>query len=182
MVPFKASIRSYGWYCSNCCEHKSANNITVAKIPSKSNDDMNYIGVVCSRCKTELNNCFDVKKIIPEINDWCATCEDRFQCFTKSEAQTDKDLTNVHSQEIRPSRLGDVGTEEVCGIQSYTGRIHDKLESGDYCEFQEREDCNFSWMRLYYKGEPYSRCRNMNYDRTNKQWYCLYGKEKRGLI
>ena len=140
-----------------------------------------YLAVICNKCNTELSDCFIAKKHIPEIQNLCGTCEDKFDCFTLSESQIEKELQTVHAQDIKPTRIDLKNGNGRVGIKSYTGKVYDKLESDEYCEYPERDDCNYSWMRKHYDGEDYFRCEHMKYDRNNRIWYCLYGKIKRGI-
>lgn len=177
---FETKIRSYGWYCNKCNEHKTTDKVYVAKVaPTSRNARDGYVGIVCSDCNTELLDCFVAKKYYPEIRKQCDTCVDRFQCFTMSEAQIEKPMKNVHAHEIHTNITIDTERTEV-GIRSYTGKIYDKLEQKDFCVYPERDDCNHSWMRANYNGNSYRRCRYMKYDKQNKEWYCEYGRKIRG--
>lgn len=177
---FETKIRSYGWYCSKCGERKTIDKVWVAKVRQESRwSNKGYVGIICADCNTELLDCFVAKKYYPEIRKQCETCEDRFQCFTMSEAQIEKPMKLVHPQEIH-SHVPLDNENEVVGIRSYTGKIYDKLEQKDFCAYPERDDCNHSWMRANYNDRPYRRCRYMKYDKQNKEWYCEYGRKIRG--
>jgi len=177
MSPFVTNIRGYGWYCTKCKERKPILKVWVAKV-KKQGKDKEWIGVVCKTCNTILSDCFIAKQYYTELKKQCLTCEDRFQCFTMSEAEIARPLINAYSHEIRSSIP--LHTEEQIGIQSYTGKIYDKLEPDEFCDYPERDDCNHSYMRNNYIGEPYWRCKEMKYDSKNKTWYCRFGKILRG--
>lgn len=184
MTPFEAKIRSYGWYCSRCKEHKSLDRVWVAKVSREGATSTivtvkEWIGIVCKDCNTELTDCFVARKYYQIIKTWCETCEDKFQCFTMSEAQIEKPLVKAYPHEIHAKTP--LHQNGILGIQSYTGKIYDKLEQDKlFCKYPERDDCNHSYMRAAYTGESYRRCRDMKYDKNNKKWYCLYGKQLRG--
>ena len=178
MTQFEAKIRSYGWYCTKCKEHKSLDKTWVAKVSREGHIIKEWISVVCKDCNHELVDCFIAKKYYPIIKTWCDTCMDKFQCFTMSEAQIEKPLVKAAPHEVHPKLP--LHTNDIVGIRSYTGKIYDKLEDGVFCKYIDRDDCNHSYMRTDYTGEPYHRCHQMKYDKNNKKWYCLYGKQLRG--
>ena len=180
---FNAKIRSYGWYCTKCREHKPIDKVWVARVEQGCSNKWtgtyyaNYwTGIICFDCNTELTDCCVAKKYYP-MN--CEACEDRFQCFTKSEAQIEKPLRKVLNHQVSPKMLLDAEKVEV-GIKSYTGKIYDKLEPDNFCAEPDRDDCNHSYMRANYNGETYKRCEEMKYDKKEKKWYCRYGSLLRG--
>jgi len=176
-MPFKANVRSYGWYCQRCKERKPINKVWVASV-SGSTRHNGWIGIVCSNCNTELIDCFVAKNYYPELKKQCMTCEDRFQCFTMSEAQVEKPFIKAKDHQVHPNIPVHNGNK-AAGIKSYTGKIYDKLEPDEFCMFPYRDDCNDSRMRKNYTGDSYQRCIEMRYDAKNKKWYCRYGKSIR---
>jgi hypothetical protein len=170
--------RAYGWWCSHCEKHKDINKVKVVKIMYAK-----YVGVVCVDCNTELSDCFLATKL-PNFNEDCSICQDRFQCLTRADAVIDKELQSARSEQIHaiPTRLADELAKNMVGIRSYTGRYYDKLEQGkNFCLDPDREDCNHSFMRANYNGHQYKRCSEMKYDTKKKEWYCRYGRERRGI-
>ena len=170
MTEFITKVRSYGWWCYRCECHKSVTEIRLARAT-------NYIGVVCKSCNTELLDCF----LIAALKN-CDSCLDRFQCLTRADVTVKMSMETARTEEIRipPRKLIDAMEKEVTGIRAYTGVYNDKLESDDTCHRVDREDCNNSTMRHNYNGQPYRRCAYMKYDREKEEWYCWYGREKRG--
>ena len=167
-MAFIAKVRSYGWYCNGCKSHKSIARVKLVRVARE-----RHITVVCEDCNTELYDCFAIteKKL-------CETCEERFQCFTKSDAQIDKPLTRLANHEIKAHNIFEKVNTRESGIKSYTGRVYDKLAHGENCLYPGREDCNHSWMREGYNGNSYRRCGYMKYDKVNKEWFCGYERTK----
>ena len=165
-------VRAYGWYCPHCKTHKNIENVNVVKVVKD-----RYMTMICADCTTKVVDCFLIK-----ADKLCDECPDRFRCFTRSDIVVEKVLQSVKSHEI----LGfpdAIDTRNIEGVRSYTGIYYDKLERNDnFCAYAERDDCNFSWMRQNYKGEPYKRCHYMKYHVQDKVWYCYFGKSKRGEI
>ncbi len=167
-------VRGYGWYCPTCQTHKDVDSIGVVKVVQD-----RFMTVVCLDCMTEAVDCF----LIPEENKECDNCSDRFRCFTRSDATIEKNLLSVRAHELK-SVPNIIDPRNIEGVRSYTGIYNFKLESNAdlYCAYAERDDCNHSWMRQNYSGTPYRRCSYMKYDVKNKEWYCYYGRSKRGEI
>lgn len=174
MKELQTKIRGYGWYCTNCKSHKDVSKVDVVKIVRD-----NYIAIVCPDCYTELVDCF-VLNDHPLYPHNCDNCEDKFKCFTRADAVMERPMVLRPQHEIKTSPIANEIMAKIEGVRSYTGIYNDKLEMSDFCEHPEREDCNHSWMRANYRGSKYMRCRSMKYDVTKKEWYCVYGRAKRG--
>lgn len=165
-------VRAYGWYCPHCKTHKNIENVNVVKVVRD-----RYMTMTCADCNTEVVDCFLVM-----VEKECDGCSDRFRCFTRSDIIIEKELKSVKSHEIR-SVPDIVDTRNIEGVRSYTGIYNFRLErDDDFCAYSNRDDCNHSWMRQNYNSEPYKRCHYMKYHMQNKEWYCYYGKSKRGEI
>lgn len=134
------------------------------------------MAMICTDCNTEVVDCFLVK----QYSDNCDGCADRFRCITRADAVEEKQLRNVKTHEIS-SVPNVVDPRNIEGVRSYTGIYNHKLD-GEFCAYEERDDCNHSWMRQNYDGDPYRRCIYMKYHVQEKEWYCWYGKRQRGEI
>jgi|GEM_PF-6783654 len=165
---FNVKVRRYGWYCSRCKEHKTHEGLYVAGVAKSA-----WIKVVCKLCNTELIDCRRAKKYY-KIDISCDDCQDKFNCFSMSDADISLPLIKVSSHQVHP--VVPLENEEKYGIKSYTGKVYDKLETDSFCRFTERDDCNHSYMRANYTGEGYRRCVEMKYDPKEKKWYCRYGR------
>lgn len=156
----------YGWYCPKCKTWIPIELVQVAKPVGET-----FIGVICIKCKTELQDC---------KGDDCEGCEDRYLCITQSEATTEITLDNVNKNLIKtsaPQKSNEI-EEKIGGIRSYTGNINTKLDE-EFCLYPNRDDCNYSWMRANYRGEAYQRCMYMQY---HNGWLCTVGARRRGII
>lgn len=173
MRKLPTKVRAYGWYCPHCKEHKDIDKVSVVKVTQS-----RYMAMICTDCTTEVVDCFLVKQQIIKLD--CDRCADRFRCLTRADAVVEKGLQNVKTHEIR-SVPNVVDPRNIEGVRTYTGIYNRKLDS-EFCAYEEREDCNHSWMRSGYDGVPYRRCIYMKYRATEKEWYCWYGKSKRGVV
>lgn len=167
---YKVNVRSYGWYCTRCREHKNMEELYIAI-------NVTWIAPICKECNTELIDCRLAKKYY-KFNRLCDDCQDRFNCLSVSDAQVTLPLVKVHPHQVHPHIP--LENDQNYGIKSYTGKVYDKLEPDSFCSHTEREDCNHSYMRANYSGEKYRRCTEMKYDKKDKKWYCRYGKDLRG--
>ncbi len=166
-------IRGYGWYCVNCHDHKNLDKVGVVKIIQH-----NYMAMICQDCHTELVDCF-IAKTHQDVRLNCDTCQDRFQCLTRADYVSEKELELVRNDSIHTTPMTRQMLSGVVGVRSYTGIYNDKLDTGDFCLYPTREDCNHSWMRSNYEGPAYKRCPYMKYDVDGKVWYCEYGRKLR---
>jgi uncharacterized CHY-type Zn-finger protein len=166
MKNLQVQVRSYGWYCPSCEQHLDIGKTAVVRVISSK-----VMTVICRKCKHELTDCFLNRGNCPE-------CPDRFMCATQSGTTVGKQLILVHSQEIYTIRQP-VKTDKIRGVRTYTGIYNDKLETENYCAHPNRDDCNHSWMRSFYDGQPYSRCEHMIFDMDSKKWVCLHAIKMR---
>jgi len=176
MKKLLTKVRAYGWYCPRCRAHKDIERVNVVKIVGS-----RYMTMICTDCNTELIDCFllNTNERFKESRD-CEKCNDRFKCYTRSDAVVEKELKSIKFHEIK-TYDAIIDTRHIEGVRSYTGIYNQKLDT-EFCAFPERCDCNHSWMRQNYSGIPYKRCVYMKYDATEKIWYCWYGKKQRGEI
>jgi len=173
MIKLLTKVRAYGWYCPHCKEHKNIESVDVVKVVKS-----RYMTMICADCHTEVVDCF----LINTENKLCDDCSDRFRCFTRSDAITEKYMKSVKTHEIS-SVPNVIDPRNIEGVRSYTGIYNHRLERDDnFCAYPNRDDCNHSWMRQNYNEEPYKRCHYMKYHVQDKVWYCYYGKSKRGEI
>lgn len=160
-------VRAYGWYCPHCKAHKDIEQVSVVKVTKGK-----YMTMICLDCHTEVVDCF-----LLTIDRSCDSCPDRFRCYTRSDATTEKELQNVKAHEIRS--LPDViDPRNIVGVRSYTGIYNTKLDE-EFCRYPERDDCNHSWMRQNYSGDGYTRCPHMKYRIQEHEWYCWYSEVRR---
>ena len=169
MKTLLTKIRGYGWYCTNCKEHKNITKVDVAKIVGD-----RCIIIVCSDCSTELVDCFALKDKAYPRN--CDECSDKFKCFTRADSVEEKTMRSLHSHDAKTSPMTNEIMDSIQGVRSYTGIYNDKLAEPPICIYPERDDCNHSWMRANNKGQTYARCAYMKYELKEKRWYCLRGK------
>uniref|UniRef100_A0A6M3LSS8 Uncharacterized protein n=1 Tax=viral metagenome TaxID=1070528 RepID=A0A6M3LSS8_9ZZZZ len=179
MISLLTKVRGYGWYCPNCEAHKDVDKIGVVKVVKD-----RFMTVICTDCNTEVVDCFLVDHPSRlQGYKYCDKCLDRFRCLTRADVVIEKELQSVKGHEIH-SVPNVVDTRHIDGVRSYTGIYNHKLEQNEelYCTYPERDDCNHSWMRQNYRGSPYRRCTYMKYDKDNKEWFCYYGRSKRGEV